>query len=230
MSPQEFLSKFSPRSLVTLDLGNSHPHYGVFLNGNLIEVNPLKKDPQSFIVKQDSPVHVSSVRKNMTSSFAPLIKEGSFMDMKVDYSTTLGHDRLIASYFLYHWIKKPFLLVDAGTFMTLDLGSEEGFEGGYILPGLRTFSHSYQLGDQLFRPKSHGEEKSTLAHNTQEAIEGGIHIYQQALVEKIKELSVGRTLVFSGGEATFFANSFPKSLVVPHLIHYALYFQYLIAH
>ncbi len=234
MDPQEFLSKFPPRDLITLDLGNSHPHYARFKEGSLSEVQAYHhSNDQELSKKYNLPVHTCSVRRDSPSSFASLFHDGKFMEMNVQYGPTLGHDRLVTSYFVGQWLQEPFLLIDAGTFITIDLGDQSNFQGGFILPGLRTFSQSYQKGNQLHSPHGHSELlklQEKVPHTTSEAIDSGLAHYLHSLIEKIENLSHGRKVIFSGGDANHFSPYLSGAMNIPHLIHYSLYFQYIKSH
>ena len=118
-------------------------------------------------------------------------------------------------------------MIDAGTFITCDLVTNDGFQGGYIFPGLnrflKTYSDSAQLphlkADQLFK----GNEE--LPHTTDEAILKATEIYVKAVIlEVIKKTYPGK-VIFAGGSADELKKVL--SLKVPadldrHLVHSAL--------
>lgn len=152
-----------------------------------------------------------------------------FFDMKVHYAETLGDDRLIASYGLFKKLRpnEKILLIDAGTFITCDLITSDGFQGGYIFPGmsrfLKIYSDSAQLPllskDQLFK----GDD--SLPHTTEDAILKATEIYLKAAIEKVIEETSPTRIVLSGGSAQELIKLI--SLKVPsemdrHLIHEAL--------
>ena len=137
--------------LITIDNGNTHPNVGIFNNGVLQSVVPLDQYTQN----PDDYILVASVGYALPikSNFDLKSKRTKthFFDMKVHYSETLGDDRLIASYGLFKKMKKneKILLIDAGTFITTDLITDDGFQGGYIFPGISRFLKTYSESAQL---------------------------------------------------------------------------------
>jgi|GEM_PF-5368180 len=112
-----------------------------------------------------------------------------FIDMPVHYASTLGPDRYIQGFILYHalkrdlpalssWVERnlspaiqgPIALVDSGTFTTLDLIkadgdlNSDGHFGGPILPGPSLLWNSYQSGQKLkpFASASAKQQLSTI--------------------------------------------------------------------
>ena len=215
--------------LVTIDNGNTYPNVGLFNGGVLNSVIPLNQynpSPGDFVL-------ISSVGKTLSikPSFDLKTKRSKshFFEMPVHYSETLGDDRLIASYGLYLKNKKSekILLIDAGTFITCDLITPDGFQGGYILPGinrfLKIYSESAQLPllskEQLFK------ENADLPHNTDEAILKGTEIYLKATLEEIVNVTSPDKIVFTGGssnEIKKLINLKVRSELDLHLIHSAL--------
>ena len=215
--------------LVTIDNGNTNPTVAIHDNGVMQSLVPLD---QYTPVASDF-ILISSVGKSLPikPSFDLKTKRTKthFFDMKVDYSETLGEDRMVAAYGAYKKLKpnEKVLVIDAGTFITCDLVTKDGFQGGYIFPGLnrflKTYSDSAQLphlkADQLFK----GNEE--LPHTTDEAILKATEIYVKAVIlEVIKKTSPGK-VIFAGGSADELRKVL--SLKVPadldrHLVHSAL--------
>jgi type III pantothenate kinase len=152
-----------------------------------------------------------------------------FFDMKVHYSETLGDDRLIASYGLFKKIKKSekILLIDAGTFITTDLITDDGFQGGYIFPGIRrflkTYSESAQLPtlskDLLFK----GNDE--IPHTTDDAILKATELYLKACMEEVINKTSPDKIILTGGNANEIQKLISlkvRSETDRHLIHSAL--------
>ena len=215
--------------LITIDNGNTHPNVGIFLDGVLQSVVPLDQYTRAV----DDFVLVASVGYALPikSNFDLKSKRSKthFFDMEVHYSETLGDDRLIASYGIFKKLKKndKVLLIDAGTFITIDLITEDGFQGGYIFPGitrfLKIYSESAQLPslskDMLF------QSDDDIPHTTEEAILKATELYLKVCVEGVINKTSPTKIVFTGGSANEI-----KSLVNlkvgfemdHHLIHSAL--------
>lgn len=218
--------------LVTVDNGNTNPNVAVHENGAiratflLADYHPLSDD---FVlvssVGQALPFRPSfDLKKKRTST--------AFFDMPVDYAQTLGDDRMIAGYWMYKNIAphEKVLLIDAGTFMTCDLISSQGFMGGYIFPGVERFLKTYADSAQL--PHLDRRDFQTilknpvmLPHHTQEAIVAAVRMYfESVLAEIIKQHSPDK-IVIAGGSAEDIAlliNSKVRFELVHHLIHSAL--------
>lgn len=215
--------------LVTIDNGNTHKRVGFFTEGVLTDVVPFDQytqDSNDFIL-------ISSVGQPLSvkPSFDLKTKRSKthFFDMKVSYSETLGEDRLIAGYGVFKKLKQneKALVIDAGTFITCDLVTSDGFEGGYILPGLSRFLKTY--GDSVNLPTLSESKlftgKAELPHNTEEAIFKATEIYLKSSIEEIIRLTAPDKVVFTGGSADVVKNAISlkvRSESDRHLIHLAL--------
>ena len=54
--------------------------------------------------------------------------------MPVHYQKSLGEDRLALAYYAYKTLQSPTMIIDGGTFLTIDFVNSDGFLGGYIAP------------------------------------------------------------------------------------------------
>lgn len=227
--------------LYTVDLGNSHPHVGEFSGERLLQVTPLSEFSFS-----KHPQHIPTIVSQVTS-FLPLalksrplicakdfFRDQSFLGMPVHYTQSLGIDRLVQAYYLYSQSKMEgkTLLIDSGTFETLDLIGEEGFLGGYILPGqelyLRPFYQNSVLNAHLQGDKEAPSKKSTtvIPQKTNEACfwgrYGPLTCFIRDLVEREKILKI----ILTGGGASEFLKLLRENNIEAeerrHLIHDAL--------
>lgn len=82
-------------------------------------------------------------------------KAGFFLEMPSRYHQSLGIDRLLACYHVYrqhHLADKAqstSLVIDAGSYITLDAVDKSGHQGGYIFPGPSAWAMAYLKGAQL---------------------------------------------------------------------------------
>ncbi len=224
-------------NLQSIDNGNSHPHVGFFKNGQLDFVSPLKE--YMFDTEIDSIASSVGPSSNLSNlkyiSLKKFREENSFLDMPVHYEMTLGEDRLHQGYYVYK-NKRPglTLLIDAGTFTTVDFIEEDGMKGGYIFPGIQTFLKSYSHGAEL---PSVGNSNSLIPDldipgSTKSAIENAMKYSQVAWLEKLLKEHQVNEIYLSGGNSSLFnevlettfkgAINFEKNL-----IHYSLYEIYL---
>ena len=149
---------------LTFDLGNTNQSFALFdSKGECVESNKiinlreilnkyqLEKNELKSII---SSVKDSAIKDLNLLEFKPLYARSFFqkfqyLEMPVSYSETLGDDRLFSSYFLYKKYSEKTILIDTGTFTTVDIISNKGLEGGYILPGLALLRQSYESGENL---------------------------------------------------------------------------------
>jgi type III pantothenate kinase len=216
------------KTTYTIDNGNSHPHVGIFKGVTLEKVIALQECRFEEI---NSDIILSSVGKDLNLSLKNIFDakklrtENHFLDMPVNYTQTLGIDRLCCSYWIFkNKVKEneKILLIDAGTFTTFDIVSKAGLEGGFIFPGLQTFLNTYSGGKNLIRLNLNDlklNEKVSLPHSTEEAIGEATKIYFQMTVKALVNKYNPDMIISTGGEGHFFStNNF-----IPHLIHQALF-------
>lgn len=224
-------------NLQSIDNGNSHPHVGVFKSGELQSVSPLKDF--CFDDQVDSIASSVGPSKNLAGlkyfSLTSLRKQNSFLDMPVHYEKTLGEDRLHQGYYIYKKkVKGLTLLIDAGTFTTVDFIEDDGMKGGYIFPGVQTFLNSYAMGDKL-PILSHSSTiipDLAIPGTTNDAIENAMKYSQIAWLEKLLKENDINQIYLSGGNSSLFyevlESSFQGDIIIEkNLIHYSLYEIYL---
>lgn len=219
--------------LQSIDNGNTNPHVGLFENKELISVTPLKEYKfDSDIVSIASSVGPRSNLRGL--SFIDLTKyreANNFLDMKVDYEKSLGEDRLHQAYFIYKKNAESIsLLIDAGTFTTVDFIDKNGFKGGFIFPGIKTQLNSYGSGANLpiLNEVDDLSLFDSLPHSTNSAITSALKFSQVSWLEKIlKDYKIDQIYI-SGGYSSLFYSAVDemfdgKIIHEKNLIHYALY-------
>ena len=224
-------------NLQSIDNGNSHPHVGVFKNGKLSFVAPLVNfDFDREVDSIASSVGPSSnLRGIRYHSLSRLRKEKSFLDMPVNYEMSLGEDRLHQGYYVYKKKSSGLtLLIDAGTFTTVDFIEDDGMKGGYIFPGIQTFLKSYSHGDKLplLNNSSTIIPDLGIPGSTKSAIENAMKYSQIAWLEKLLKENEVNQIYLSGGNSSLFnevlQSSFKGDIIFEeNLIHYSLYEIYL---
>ena len=230
--------------ILTIDQGNSHPHGGLFDGGVLRCVyskNQLatlkRKDYFKAVVCQVGERNELIQRfKEDAFDLQRFKKKGFFLDMPVNYSSSLGDDRLYQAYYLfkkYLASKKAVMLIDSGTFTTVDVIDSRGFCGGYIFPGNQVFLDCYPKGYQLFRLDAENIPLSPLKlpQTTKEAMEESLKLHITSLYEKMmRQFPFVEYVMITGGSGLF-VHSLLKNIheneniqYTPHLIHHALYY------
>jgi type III pantothenate kinase len=189
---------------------------------------------------------VMSRVKNYPEILDPLIQEGLLIDrvsdywkgekfagMPVKYAESLGEDRLIANWMMFKTHTTPVLMIDAGTFLTLDIITPNGFEGGYILPGLGLQNQTLQNGENLKSvavslPQKELLSLSELPHTTAHALEA----YLVSTSHFIKSLALRwnvESIMINGGDRQLVYEIIKPQLTSleikldPHYLHHALY-------
>lgn len=232
-------------SLISLDFGNSNPHAGLFTKASdkweLLEVVPLKELNDKAALYEISPHNaqlVLSEVKEYESELFDLQSQGylltrvkdywrgeRFAGMPVHYSKTLGEDRLISAFWCYKKIKKPTLIIDAGTYLTMDVVTLQGFIGGYIIPSHEKYLANFGDGQNLKDVPLNETLDFNLPQNTHDAMSSGYQAFC-ALAEKLIRDHQLETIIISGGKEKLWkkwAESQNIQVILnPHLVHESL--------
>jgi pantothenate kinase type III len=216
----------------TLDIGNTHTRY-------LRWQNRQPSGAVSLLLKNFSlPEHGVLVISNVASTDRSIwqdaiyikdyFKNGILLDMPVDYAETIGADRLAGAYAVFQSLKntrEQKVIIDAGTFITVDLISSSGFRGGFILPGYQTLLNSYQSGILLPRLElATHYASSSLPHTTDDAILSAAYLMIETSIKDILNnwnVEV-KDVMITGGDAKLINNFLPGSQISNELIHYGL--------
>lgn len=234
-------------NLITLDFGNSSPHAALFRRGELKEAG-LASELNGWLTRHG--LNLGDVQgvlcqvKAHDEVLRPLEQQGLLVDrvrdywrgtkfagMPVHYAATLGEDRLIAAYWAYKNLPGATLLIDAGTYLTVDV-VDGAFQGGHILPGLKLLSEDLGQGEQLQSASFESIPRdlltgATLPQETSLALTGSAIAYG-ALIQRMLVRHAPAQVLVSGGDAISVA-SWLKVLapatplqLKPDLIHWAL--------
>jgi type III pantothenate kinase len=237
------------QGLITLDLGNTNPHAGLFQRKNnaweLIKVVPLENLVLSLSELQmnsyNSSVVVSQVRPRELE-LKQLFEAGflitfvkdywrgkKFAGMPVNYSQSLGEDRLIEAFYIFKKFNKPHLIIDAGTFVTLDVVDENGFSGGYIVPGIKAYFDCYKTGYQLSNVGLDVPVSYSLPTQTKDAIEKSYFAFVELARKMVKDFEI-KNISITGSQSQYwsklltFDQASPLVEINPHLIHWSLHY------
>jgi type III pantothenate kinase len=215
------------KTVWTIDIGNSHPHVGKFVAGKLIKVMKLKKI--SFAKNDLVLGSIVGAKKTNTKIDRPAKKRQhkKFLGMPVDYAMTLGEDRLLCARYLFDlYPKQKIILIDAGTFTTIDAIDASGFRGGYILPGQKLLEECYQKGANLKKVKFDYKVNDDWQHSTPLAMSSALKKLTTEFINSILKKYPKHKFVLTGGNSKYYQNKIPKDKILavgPHLIHHALY-------
>lgn len=222
---------------LTLDIGNTNPHAGWFIDGELKQVTKLS-DVTEASVDAVGAQKIDAITSKVGSDFdlnwlAPKDLSSwrnlkGFLGMPFKYAGTLGADRLVQIYYLHQNSPNRTALIDAGTFTTIDMLDENGHQGGIIVPGLSSYLDVFKLkGAKLPRLNNDqvnfGAAPTLAALNTYDAIAEGYKLMLTKIKEEI-ELFNAQSIILTGGHAELLKPLFPRSTIIPHHIHHALFF------
>ena len=220
-----------PNNFVTVDIGNSSPNFMLHESGQIKGPFPIVKWQEHL---RELPHFVSSVSSydlpaESIIDFSHHKKDRLFMDMPMNYTATIGDDRIIQAYYLYkHFINKSFCLIDAGTFTTIDFISKTGFEGGYIIPSKSTLAKCfYNQGSKLPDIKSSSEFLvDRIPHSTEEAIGTTVEImFGQTIKHISNKINSSYKIVITGGrylELLEHIKVYNSIEIIPNLLHHSL--------
>lgn len=235
------------QGLITLDFGNSHPHAGLFQKEKdlwkLQSIVPFENLSSQLTKLGMNPTNSSLVLcevKERDEELFPYLQQGflltrvkdywrgqKFAGMPVQYAPTLGEDRLINAFTCYKKEKASKLIIDAGTFTTMDVVTIDGFLGGYILPGTESYKSSFRLGHQLKTLKLDPNLDFNLPQDSLSAINSSYSAFAALAKSLVSSQNIEKIIV-TGGSGTlwesFFKQELPSVVVElePHLIHFGL--------
>ena len=192
-------------NLCTIDQGNSsHSIYQWSDSGESekISYSINKSTPGKFIV---SNVSDDSLELPKNTIYASFNGEDHFCEMPINYEHKPGIDRLLFALSIYSQINKKnnakYLLIDAGTFLTVDLVDHTGFNGGLILPGRKLIQETYSSGHQLktYPSNQKYQKKQFPLKNTSDSINFSWDICLTGLYKQILELNKIEHVYLTGG-------------------------------
>ena len=211
-------------NLFTIDYGNSNPHVGIFNQDDLLEVKKLDES----IIGKENTIHCSVVKETILPGLdsKEFFKGERFLDMPVHYTNTVGIDRLVLAYLFYnHERTIPTLIIDAGTFTTIDILSDKGFEGGLIIPGVETYLNSFERASKLPVLEKEKMKEATYnfaARSTEEAILNGYVCLLKSMIDEASMNHAPKQVILTGGDSGLLSSHIPQAKTNPHFIHYAL--------
>lgn len=231
--------------LLTVDLGNSNASVGLFKGRRLSRSWPVKfssipeferalrgharGEVEGACVSSVVPSADARVRRFLRKAFGvePIFASHKNAGMRVNgyNARQLGADRLVAAIGAYERYRRPVIVIDAGTAITIDLVNRKGeFAGGAIVPGLGTAAESlYGAAEKLplVKPKP---ARSVKGKDTRSAINSGIvHGYAgmiDHLVRELKRESGTKSLVVATGGDAKILKTVCRTIdrVHPHLV------------
>jgi len=222
-------------SLLSIDIGNTN---ALCLDHSSGESFPFN---ESINFNQYPKIIFSSVLnpKDMKSKFQwfnfdqytnakDFIQDNTFLKMPINYTThSIGIDRVLCAYSIFKSeAQGEHIVIDAGTFTTIDHVNSKGFQSGFIAPGIDGYISLYNEGSKLPPLSKRAlleDNNKASAHNTNEAIIKSIKHSYLGIINSFNLPNAHITL--TGGNYKFFEEFLDiKALKKPLLIHQAMKF------
>lgn len=188
--------------MLLCDIGNSYIHF--YQNGKVWRESPSKMGaplPDSEIYY----ISVNSLSTKRLLTLAPHARDlAPYMVLDSAYRG-LGMDRVAACKGVSDGV-----VVDAGSAITVDVMQSGVHLGGYIMPGIATFSAMFKgISPVLGEDFNLSVELAALPQNTRDALSYGAI---QAIVLMIRHSCKNKRLFFTGGDGKFLARFFDSAI------------------
>jgi len=165
-----------------------------------------------------------------TISKITTLKEEGGLTVAYDEPSHLGSDRWCAMLGALDSSDSDFIVIDAGSALTIDVVNEFGKHlGGYIVPGINMMKQSLGMNTALVQ--LHGESDSltslSLGQTTRSCVESGILLSAVILIESVykkqmQQIKNGQVYI-TGGDAELLASYFSfKCAIIPALVLHGL--------
>jgi type III pantothenate kinase len=232
-----------------IDVGNSRVKWQYVVDDYHNELQThygLLSDLAAFIeTLEPKEIDVSLAAVNQTEQLENLLSEGAFKSIKNAQSESfrlglnnsyanperMGVDRWLAMIAAYSHIKnetkfKGFIVVDAGSALTIDVVDEKGqHQGGYIVPGLlmaqkALFANTEQViqYNESVAETASNNDYHKLGNNTLQCVEYGVVNQMVALVKFLIEEYPDYEVFFTGGDGAMLADHLKTGTVDKDLV------------
>lgn len=244
----------SPLRLIAVDVGNSALKLGLFSSNShdssptpptVVRVSAAEELEHVELSLPPEPILWSVVSVNRSSEadlcewilrerpgdeYRLLNYEVLPLKLAVRYPERVGVDRLVSTVAVNHRRSagEPAIIVDAGTAITVDVVDGLGtFQGGAILPGLRTAARSLAVSTDALPstdPLDHDQKPVVIGKSTEEAIRSGVVWGTVGAVKELvarmrDEVECQAQVFCTGGQGRFLARLLgPGVEFMPHLV------------
>lgn len=221
-------------SSLFIDIGNSRIKTRCYKDGNWAGVkhwDPEKLSELSGEVKSASQIYICAVsRKNFDRLSALLKRDYILLDhhklshfIRYETPDTLGVDRVLSAVGGWYITGKATIVIDAGTAVTIDEITEDGFfNGGVIMPGIAVMEQSLYKNTDLPLVERRIPEQWP-PKSTRNALCWGLTgSYLAAInahINKYREGRPDKPIVITGGDGPWLANLMEEKIELePDLI------------
>ena len=166
------------------------------------------------VPKFEDEVYFVSVNEKATKRLLKKNPQAKDIKKLLKFDTTyqgLGIDRAVACSFQYNCV-----IVDAGSAITVDIMEEGIHKGGFIMLGLHRFMKSYK---KISKKLNYDFEKNInldkIPAQTKDAI---TYAVMKSIILPIKEVSLNKSIIFTGGDGELISKYFENSIYKKDLI------------
>ena len=223
----------------------NHDHQqsgGRSLQWRIASVNGIAADELESAIKTASSKREGGkqeARKHEVGETSQCVRRVTYRDVpmsvSVDQPARLGIDRLIGAFAASNRYRGPFVVVDAGSAVTVDWVDDDNvFCGGAILPGLRLQTESLAAGTDALPRIDWGQAKDVCApgSNTVDAINLGVVTTVAAGVDRLAARYIQQFIetndsqqeqnfyiVLTGGDSQVLSpHLYSEHVVIPNLV------------
>ena len=210
--------------ILDVDAGNSHIKWRVVSEGIVQCRGVMSHDEDSWSAVSDAGFPIQRVR--VANVAGPTMVDkledwvGNYFGLCAEFAVsqdssagvsngytkpeTLGVDRWLAVIAGWNFVRKPCLVIDAGTALTVDFVQVEGVHcGGYIVPGLHMMHQALYGGTSDIRPEQPSSADLGPGKNTADAVQTGCLLMSAGLIgEALGQFENGLdpvALIITGG-------------------------------
>jgi len=191
--------------MLLCDIGNTSYH---FLDGEADYKKSVKDFTPSTLRERVFYICVNPEIKTLLESLENWIDLAEYVDMK-NYYDTMGVDRIFACEALSDGV-----IIDAGSAITVDVVTNNLFEGGFIYPGVNAMRQTYKdISSALDYEFNYNLDLDTLPKNSADAISYG---FLKTLYGEVN--SYNKDIYLTGGDAQKLHSIFPNATIENKLI------------
>ena len=197
-----------------IDSGNTRTKIAKFSESKLEEIS-YKTDQEALDIQvSDTGLYCSVNRSH--EEFSNLKNINDYLEQikfKSHYSQTLGVDRriLIASTLKEEHQVSSTVIIDAGSFITVDFIDKDTHLGGYIYPGIENFLYTYSKNGRHLPKVEYRKVDQQIPQNTEEAIAFACSNYLNSISSICKDY---KRIIITGGDSHKIAEFFDSKEIV----------------
>lgn len=228
-----------------LDIGNTRSKLGLYFGDGTIKMIYLERESEAIfeairkfeidelIVSSVSDLMVEDVKLMKTLKTFVSLSHHTPLPITLEYNTpeTLGRDRIAlaaGAVALRPGRHQPYLVIDAGTCITMDIVDANGtFCGGSICPGMTMRLKAMNTFTANLPLVSLEDWTQPVGKSTAEALNLGAGLGAISEIEgfydRMKEDYPGLDLILTGGDADFISKKIKRKIFLhPELLHIGL--------